>query len=213
MNSSAIVLYSDSRYLSPYVMSVFVALKEKGLRCELVPVDLAEHENRQEAYAEVSLTRRVPTLLLDGFALSESSAICEYLDETFCAPHYAPLYPHARQARAIAREVQAWLRSDLAALRRERPSEVVFCAHRAGALSAEAEYEAARLVAAAERLLPVGRQNLFGEWCIADTDLAMMLNRLAQHGDGLPERLAEYAHFQWQRASVCQWLALGRRGG
>lgn len=67
MSSSAIVLYSDSRYLSPYVMSVFVALKEKGLRCELVPVDLAEHENRQEAYAAVSLTCRVPTLLLDGF--------------------------------------------------------------------------------------------------------------------------------------------------
>lgn len=97
MNASAIVLYSDSRYLSPYVMSVFVALQEKGLRCELIPVDLAEGENRQEPYAEISLTRRVPTLLVEGFALSESSAICEYLDETFCAPHYAPLYPRERQ--------------------------------------------------------------------------------------------------------------------
>ncbi|AKH88526.1 glutathione transferase [Edwardsiella tarda] len=212
MNASAIVLYSDSRYLSPYVMSVFVALQEKGLRCELIPVDLAEGENRQEPYAEISLTRRVPTLLVEGFALSESSAICEYLDETFCAPHYAPLYPRERQPRARAREVQAWLRSDLAALRRERPSEVVFRAQRFAPLSAEAEYEAARLVAAVERLLPPGRQNLFGEWCIADTDLALMLNRLALHDDGLPERLAEYAHFQWQRASVCQWLALGRRG-
>lgn len=30
---------------------------------------------------------------------------------------------------------------------------------------------------AVDRLLPDGQQNLFGEWSIADTDLAVMLNR------------------------------------
>ncbi len=56
-------------------------------------------------------------------------------------------------------------------------------------------------------MLPEGQQNLFGEWSIADTDLAVMLNRLALHDDPLPQRLADYAHFQWQRASVQLWLA------
>ena len=81
MSQPKITLYSDSNFFSPYVMSVYVALKEKGVRFELEPVDLAESENQQEAYAELSLTRRVPTLLHENFSLSESSAITEYLDE------------------------------------------------------------------------------------------------------------------------------------
>ncbi|MEG2042522.1 MAG: glutathione S-transferase N-terminal domain-containing protein, partial [Hafnia sp.] len=91
MSHPDITLYSDSHFFSPYVMSVYVALKEKGLRFELEPVDLAEHENQQEAYAELSLTRRVPTLLHENFSLSESSAITEYLDEVFTAPDFASL--------------------------------------------------------------------------------------------------------------------------
>lgn len=71
-------------------------------------------------------------------------------------------------------------------------------------------------MAAAERLLPAGRQNLFGEWCIADTDLAMMLNRLAQHGDGLPERLAGMpisSGSGLQCASGWRWgVAAGKNG-
>ncbi len=64
-----------------------------------------------------------------------------------------------------------------------------------------------KLITAVDSLLQDGQQNLFGEWCIADTDLAIMLNRLALHGDALPAKLADYAHFQWQRASVQLWLA------
>lgn len=93
MSQPKITLYSDSHFFSPYVMSVYVALKEKGVRFELEPVDLAESENQQEAYAELSLTRRVPTLLHENFSLSESSAITEYLDEVFAAPDFASLYP------------------------------------------------------------------------------------------------------------------------
>lgn len=208
MSHPDITLYSDSHFFSPYVMSVYVALKEKGLRFELEPVDLAEHENQQEAYAELSLTRRVPTLLHENFSLSESSAITEYLDEVFTAPDFASLYPHDKQKRAKAREIQAWLRSDLMPIRQERSTEVVFAGLKPPALSEEGVYAAAKLIAGVERLLLEGHQNLFGEWCIADTDLALMLNRLIMAEDAVPERLVEYAHFQWQRASVCQWLAL-----
>lgn len=54
-------------------------------------------------------------------------------------------------------------------------------------------------------------QNLFGEWCIADTDLALMINRLALHGDDVPAPLTEYAAFQWQRASVQRFIALSAK--
>ncbi|MDN6110760.1 MAG: glutathione S-transferase, partial [Enterobacterales bacterium] len=38
MSQPKITLYSDSHFFSPYVMSVYVALKEKGVRFELEPV-------------------------------------------------------------------------------------------------------------------------------------------------------------------------------
>ena len=63
----------------------------------------------------------------------------------------------------------------------------------------------------AGELLAHGKPNLFGEWCIADVDLALMLNRLVMHGDPVPERLAEYATFQWQRSSVQRYVALSAK--
>jgi len=40
MSQPAITLWSDANYFSPYVMSVYVALKEKGLTFTLKTVDL-----------------------------------------------------------------------------------------------------------------------------------------------------------------------------
>ncbi|MNI52849.1 Glutathione S-transferase YfcF [compost metagenome] len=57
-------------------------------------------------------------------------------------------------------------------------------------------------------MLSHGQDNLFREWCIADTDLALMLNRLVIHGDAVPENIRHYAQKQWQRPSVQAWLAL-----
>ena len=136
--------------------------------------------------------------------LSESSAITEYLEERFPAPDYERLYPHDREKRARARELQA-LRSDFLPLRQQRPTEVLF-AGKYSPLTEDARHSAAKLIEGAQRLLSGGQQNLFGEWSIADTDLAVMLNRLALHGDALPDSPAEYARFQWQRASVQLWL-------
>ena len=197
-------LYVDAQFISPYAMSAFVTLTEKGLPFELLAIDLASRQNQAAGYASVSLTRRVPALSDGDFHLAESTAISEYLDERFPAPGHRAVYPADMHERAKAREIQAWLRSDLMPLRRERPSEVVFYGEGYAPLSDAAQDAAAKLVAAAQIMLD-GRDNLFGQWCIADTDLAMMLNRLAMHGDALPESLTRYAQAQWQRPSVQQW--------
>ena len=78
-------------------------------------------------------------------------------------------------------------------------------------LTAEGKASAEKLFAMAEHLLALGQPNLFGEWCIADTDLALMINRLVLHGDEVPERLVDYATFQWQRASVQRFIALSAK--
>jgi glutathione S-transferase len=196
------LLYVDSQFASPYAMSVFVGLLEKKVAFEIEPVDLAANANQEPAFAATSITRRVPTLIHDGFALSESSAISEYIDETFPGAH---LYPADPRHRARARQVQAWLRSDLAPIRDERPTIVVFYEAKMPPLSAAARGSAEKLFSAANALLDGRSGNLFGDWCIADVDLSMMLNRLIVHGDPVPDNLVAYATQHWQRPSVQQW--------
>ncbi len=203
MPTTNLLLYVDSRFTSPYAMSVFVALHEKGLPFEIETIDLAAKANHEPHFAATSLTRRVPTLVHNGFALSESSAITEYLDEVFSG---APLYPAEPRSHAQARQVQAWLRSDLMPIRQERSTEVMFYGAKKPPLSADALASAEKLFFVAESLLPANAENLFGQWCIADVDLALMLNRLLMHGDAAPERLAAYARHQWQRPSVQMWV-------
>ena len=211
MSQPAITLWSDSSFFSPYVMSVYVALQEKSLPFALKTIDLDSGENQQPGWTGYTVTRRVPLLEVEAFALSESSAISEYLDERFAPPEWERLYPHDLQKRARARQVQAWLRSDLLPIREERSTDVVFGGQKKPELSAAGRKSAEKLFETAAELLAHGGNNLFGEWSIADTDLALMINRLVLNGDAVPEPLADYATFQWQRASVQRFVALSAK--
>ncbi|HEX5343145.1 MAG TPA: glutathione transferase [Duganella sp.] len=204
-------LYVDSLYTSPYALSAFVALTEKGLPFSVKTVDLEGGEQRLPAYAGRALTGRVPALVEGDFVLTESSAITEYLEESFPAPEYISLYPQDRRQRAQARQIQAWVRSDLLPVRAERDTETVFFGKACSPLSDNAQAAAAKLVHVAGRFVQ-GPQNIFGAWSIADTDLAIMLSRLVRNGDPVPAKLQEYVEFQWQRPSVQQWLARHQPG-
>ncbi|OZI62355.1 glutathione transferase [Bordetella genomosp. 11] len=199
-------LFVDHQFTSPYALSVYVTLLEKGIAFATERLDLAARQHQQAAYCQQSLTARVPTLVHEGFTLSESSAISEYLEDVFAPPAYAAVYPQDARLRARARQVQAWLRSDLLPIRNERGTDTVFIQPTATPLSAAAREAADKLFRVAEQLLPAQAGNLFGNWCIADTDLALMLNRLTMNGDAVPERLKAYAARQWQRPSVQQWV-------
>ena len=202
----SLTLYVDSQFTSPYALSVFVTLKEKGLPFELKTVDLDVGANLQAPFRDMALTARVPALVHDGFVLTESSAICEYLDEVFPAPEYHAVYPRNSQRRAQARQIQAWLRSDLMPIRQERSTITVFHAPATQPLSPEARAAAGKLVRAASKL--VDGPTLFTRWCVADTDLAVMLQRLIKSGDEVPQKLKDYAEAQWQRAAVQEWIKL-----
>lgn len=207
MSQGPLHLYVDSLFTSPYAMSVFVALREKGLAFETLTLDLDAGQNQAADYARRSLTQRVPTLVDGDFALSESSAITEYLDQAYPETR---VYPADVQQRARARQVQAWLRSDLLPIRQERSTLVVFCGQKRPPLSAEAQAAATKLITAAQALLADNREYLCGQWSIADVDLAVMLNRLILNGDPVPAQLVAYAQRQWQRPSVREWVELRR---
>ena len=79
-------------------------------------------------------------------------------------------------------------------------------------LSPVAEAAACKLISAAQALLAGKLDYLFGQWSIADVDLAVMLNRLILNGDRVPAELVDYAQRQWQRPSVQAWVNLQRPG-
>jgi glutathione S-transferase len=201
------LLYADKELCSPYAMSAFVALVEKKLPFDLRTLDLSAGAHREDAYRDSALTARVPCLVHDGLWLTESSAIAEYLEECYPPRAHVALYPKTARDRATARQVQAWLRSDLMPIREERSTHTIFFEPITNPLSERASESARRLFHVAGKLLEHGAANLFGDWSIADTDLAIMLQRLVANGDAVPERLARYARDQWRRASVQQWVA------
>jgi glutathione S-transferase len=202
----SLILYGSEMWNSPYVLSCFVALREKGLSFATRVVALQSGAQHEAAYAGLSLTSRVPALVDGELSLSESSAIVEYLEEKFSPPAYPRVLPGDLRERARARQVMAWVRSDLGALREERSSEYVFFDHPGllalARLTDDGRRAAEKVVAVADRLLPAGGGGLFGAWCIADTDLAMMLWRLWRTGYELPAKLRAFAEAEWARPAV-----------
>jgi glutathione S-transferase len=195
-----LVLHADTFWVSPYVLSSFVALREKQLEFDVATVDLAGGRHLETDFPSRSITGRVPALQHGDFWLGESSAIAEYLDDVF--PDRPRLLPADPRQRARARQIMAFIRSDLGPLREERSSETVFYPRSAlPPLSPAAQAAAGKLIRIAGQLLS-GPGNLFGAWCLADTDLAMVLQRLVHNQEKIPAPLAGYAEQQWQRPSV-----------
>jgi glutathione S-transferase len=201
---AGLTLYVDTTFSSPYAMACYVALVEKQLPFELKTVNLDAGEQLLPAYRDLSLTGRVPALVHGDLVLNESSAIIEYLEEAFPAPQTPSVLPAGIADRARARQIQAWIRSDLMALRTERNTGVIFFAPVDTPLSADGKQAAERLIRIAQRLIK--GPHLFGQWSIADTELALMLNRLVANGDAVPEPIAAWVRQQWARPSVQQWL-------
>src|SRR5262249_19827189 len=160
--------------------SVFVTLKEKGITFDTKPVSLAHREQLQPAYRHASITGRVPALDHEGFWLAESSAMVDYLEDVCPTPAVLPRDPR-RKARA--RQILAWVRSDLLPIREERPTHTMFYERATAPLSAAGRVAARKLIDVCEQLIHPGKTTLFGDWCIADSDLAFMLHRLILNGD------------------------------
>ena len=81
-----------SHKLCPYVHRAAILLHEKGVPFSRREIDL---KNKPDWFRKISPYGKVPVLLADGVALFESSAICEFLDET-CPPSSLPADPFAR---------------------------------------------------------------------------------------------------------------------
>jgi maleylacetoacetate isomerase len=93
-------LYNYFRSSASYRVRIALALK--GLDYEYHSVHLTKNEQFRESYAAVSAARLVPTLVDGDHAVTQSLAICEYLDETHPEP---PLLPKDAPGRARVRSL------------------------------------------------------------------------------------------------------------
>jgi glutathione S-transferase len=82
--------------ISPYVRKVLAACELKGVSYELDPI--AAFFGNDE-FSELSPVRRIPVYVDDQLTITDSTVICEYLEERFPTPRLLPSKP-AERARA-----------------------------------------------------------------------------------------------------------------
>lgn len=85
---------------SPYAWRVWLALEHKALAYDLQLMSFSAGDLARPEFLALNPRHKVPVLVEDGFALYESAAIVEYLDE---AHPERPLLPAGLRDRAIAR--------------------------------------------------------------------------------------------------------------
>lgn len=88
--------------LSPFCRKVRLSLAEKKIEVELVE---ERYWERDPDFLRRNPAGKVPVLRIEGQNLSESGAICEYLEEMHPDP---PLLPQTPEARHEVRRLVAW---------------------------------------------------------------------------------------------------------
>lgn len=89
-------------YLSPYVRKVLVFLYLKGVPYEIDPIVPFFGDDR---FGRLSPVRRIPVLIDDLVTLTDSSVICQYLEDRYPQP---ALFPAGIVARARARWLEEY---------------------------------------------------------------------------------------------------------
>jgi maleylpyruvate isomerase len=87
-----------------------IALNVKGLDYRSVAHDLRADEQKSGEYLALNRQGLVPALVAGGKVLTQSSAILEWLDETYPEP---PLLPRDPDARAIVRAMAMTIACDI----------------------------------------------------------------------------------------------------
>jgi glutathione S-transferase len=91
---------------SVYVRIARLALEEKHVDYERVPVDIFDPAGPPDWYRDLQPFGRIPALDDNGFVLFETAAITRYVDEAFAGQ---PLQPAGAKARARMNQVVAIL--------------------------------------------------------------------------------------------------------
>ena len=168
-------LYTQSA--SPNGMRVNVFMKEKGIGIPKTEIDLRRGENLGDEFKARNPFGRVPVLQLDdGSYLSESQAICLYLEGIHPEPNLFGSTPEERaRIEMWSRRVELNLMMPVAQAFRNLTGffkDREKCVPEWGEVAAEAAREAAQLF---DRHLAGNRFLLGARYSVADMTLAILL--------------------------------------
>lgn len=159
--------------LSPYYNKVKLALIEKGVNYEEVFTLPA----RDEAFLNKSPMGKIPYVEINGFALAESTAILEWLEDAYPT---AALLPPSPNDRARAREIMQMIELYLATPSVPLSSHLLFGAPLDDAQRAQARDAMARGAVALARLLRFKPWLACEDFSYADIVAASFLPTLKQ---------------------------------
>lgn len=86
---------------SPVAWKVWLALEHLGVPHEVHVLSFQANDLKTPAYLAINPRHQVPAIVDDGFALYESTAIIDYLDQK-----YGSLWPRDARMRAVGRRLE-----------------------------------------------------------------------------------------------------------
>ncbi|RWP43906.1 MAG: glutathione S-transferase family protein [Mesorhizobium sp.] len=197
---------------SVYVRIVRLALEEKGIGYELVPVDVFAADGIPGWYFDHQPFGRIPAFEHDGFRLHETSAIARYVDEAFDGPALQPVEARSRARMnqiiamldAYAYRAMVW---DVAVERLEKttPDE---------ALIANGLLQAATVLRALTSLKAAGPWLLGEQMTLADLHAAPIIGYFVKVTEG-QNLLAEFPDIRawWARIAGRESFAKTEKAG
>ncbi|TPM41624.1 glutathione S-transferase family protein [Mesorhizobium sp. B2-3-4] len=186
---------------SVYVRIARMALEEKGIDYELVPLDIFAADGIPAWYLERHPFGRIPAFEHDGFRLFETNAIARYVDEAFDGPALQPADARGRARMgqmtgmldAYGYRAMVW---DVAVERLEKaePDEALI----AGGLS-----QAETVLRVLTSLKAPGPWLLGDQLTLADLHAAPIIGYFLKVAEG-QKRLAQFAeiHAWWGRIAA-----------
>jgi len=208
VQAHALTLYVDGYFTNVWDASCMVALAEKQLEFTTARALLREGQGVPPSLREQAAIGRIPALQHGDMWLTESLAIVEYIEDEFAPPEHPRVLPAEPRPRARARQIMTWLRSDLLALRDERPwQKTVYPTTPIRELSPEASRQARELVELVDWLAARGE---LAEWNLAHADLAFALMRLAASEYPLSPAALQLLERNLERPSVRAYVTHAR---
>ena len=108
---------------SPFAWKVWLTLEHKGIPYTPKRLSFDADETRKPEFLAINPRGRVPTIVDDGFALYESNAICEYLEEQY---PQKPLLPKDAKGRALVRRLMGEADDSLSKLESDLMDKVLY---------------------------------------------------------------------------------------